>query len=159
GSGNLAGACNRGRRARNQGPRHRSIGGSAAKRWHVRRDGLRLWSRADAESRRRARGSLRSTVAGVGGARDGLRFGRLLQLRGAGQARRRTREPCSFLHQRPGVRRRGVGVGMMTPDLSVSIGSLTLPNPLIAASGCFGYGLEYEQVVDLSSLGGVVSKG
>src|SRR6188768_188951 len=47
----------------------------------------------------------------------------------------------------------------MTPDLSVSIGSLTLPNPLIAASGCFGYGLEYENVVDLASLGGVVSKG
>src|ERR1043165_7473011 len=47
----------------------------------------------------------------------------------------------------------------MKPDLSVSIGSLTLPNPLIAASGCFGYGLEYENVVDLSSLGGVVSKG
>ena len=47
----------------------------------------------------------------------------------------------------------------MTPDLSVSIGSLRLPNPLIAASGCFGYGLEYDQVVDLSLLGGVVSKG
>lgn len=47
----------------------------------------------------------------------------------------------------------------MTPDLSVSLGSLTLPNPLIAASGCFGYGLEYEHVVDLASLGGVVSKG
>src|SRR5690348_18351537 len=47
----------------------------------------------------------------------------------------------------------------MTPDLSVSIGSLTLPNPLIAASGCFGYGLEYEHVVDLSTLGGIVSKG
>ena len=47
----------------------------------------------------------------------------------------------------------------MTPDLSVSIGSLALPNPLIAASGCFGYGLEYDQVVDLSLLGGVVSKG
>src|SRR6478735_7071670 len=47
----------------------------------------------------------------------------------------------------------------MAPDLSVQIGSLTLPNPLIAASGCFGYGLEYEQVVDLSLLGGVVSKG
>lgn len=44
-------------------------------------------------------------------------------------------------------------------DLSVQIGSLTLPNPLIAASGCFGYGLEYEQVVDLAALGGVVSKG
>jgi dihydroorotate dehydrogenase (NAD+) catalytic subunit len=47
----------------------------------------------------------------------------------------------------------------MAPDLSVTLGSLTLPNPLIAASGCFGYGLEYEQVVDLSTLGGVVSKG
>ena len=47
----------------------------------------------------------------------------------------------------------------VTKDLSVTIGSLTLPNPLIAASGCFGYGLEYEQVVDLASLGGVVSKG
>src|SRR5512145_3085664 len=44
-------------------------------------------------------------------------------------------------------------------DLSVSIGSLRLPNPLIAASGCFGYGVEYEEVVDLSSLGGVAVKG
>ncbi|MGE3277416.1 MAG: dihydroorotate dehydrogenase [Vicinamibacterales bacterium] len=44
-------------------------------------------------------------------------------------------------------------------DLSVRIGSLTLPSPLMAASGCFGYGLEYEDVVDLSSLGAVVSKG
>ena len=47
----------------------------------------------------------------------------------------------------------------MTPDLSVTLGQLTLSNPLIAASGCFGYGLEYEQVVDLATLGGVVSKG
>lgn len=44
-------------------------------------------------------------------------------------------------------------------DLSVSIGSLTLANPLIAASGCFGYGVEYGDVVDLSSLGGVAVKG
>jgi dihydroorotate dehydrogenase (NAD+) catalytic subunit len=44
-------------------------------------------------------------------------------------------------------------------DLSVSIGSLRLPNPLIAASGCFGYGLEYSNIVDLSSLGGVAVKG
>ncbi len=44
-------------------------------------------------------------------------------------------------------------------DLSVSIGSLQLRNPLIAASGCFGYGLEYAEVVDLSSLGGVAVKG
>ena len=35
-------------------------------------------------------------------------------------------------------------------DLSVRIGPLRLANPLIAASGCFGYGLEYADVVDLS---------
>jgi dihydroorotate dehydrogenase (NAD+) catalytic subunit len=44
-------------------------------------------------------------------------------------------------------------------DLSVTIGSLTLPNPLIAASGCFGYGVEYAGAVDLSMLGGVAVKG
>ena len=44
-------------------------------------------------------------------------------------------------------------------DLSVRIGSLTLKNPLIAASGCFGYGIEYADIVDLSSLGGIVVKG
>jgi dihydroorotate dehydrogenase (NAD+) catalytic subunit len=44
-------------------------------------------------------------------------------------------------------------------DLSVQIGSLRLPNPLIAASGCFGYGVEYADVVDLSTLGGVAVKG
>src|SRR5437667_907907 len=44
-------------------------------------------------------------------------------------------------------------------DLSVRIGSLTLKNPLIAASGCFGYGVEYADIVDLSTLGAVVSKG
>jgi len=44
-------------------------------------------------------------------------------------------------------------------DLSVNIAGLTLPNPLIAASGCFGYGVEYADVVDLSTLGGVAVKG
>ena len=44
-------------------------------------------------------------------------------------------------------------------DLRVRIGSLELPNPLIAASGCFGYGVEYEEMVDLSRLGGVAVKG
>src|SRR5215210_4686154 len=44
-------------------------------------------------------------------------------------------------------------------DLSVHIGRLTLKNPLIAASGCFGYGVEYADVVDLSSLGAVAVKG
>jgi len=44
-------------------------------------------------------------------------------------------------------------------DLAVAIGSLTLKNPFIAASGCFGYGVEYAEAVDLSSLGGVAVKG
>ena len=44
-------------------------------------------------------------------------------------------------------------------DLSVQIGSLKLANPVIAASGCFGYGVEYADVVDLSVLGGVAVKG
>src|SRR4029453_1650316 len=44
-------------------------------------------------------------------------------------------------------------------DLTTRIGTLTLRNPVIAASGCFGYGVEYAGVVDLSSLGGVCVKG
>jgi len=44
-------------------------------------------------------------------------------------------------------------------DLSVQVGSLRLKNPIIAASGCFGYGVEYADVVDLSALGALVTKG
>jgi dihydroorotate dehydrogenase (NAD+) catalytic subunit len=44
-------------------------------------------------------------------------------------------------------------------DLSTTLGSLRLKNPFIAASGCFGYGLEYADTVDLASLGGVAVKG
>jgi len=44
-------------------------------------------------------------------------------------------------------------------DLSVTLGSLTLVNPFIAASGCFGYGVEYAHAIDLRMLGGVAVKG
>ena len=44
-------------------------------------------------------------------------------------------------------------------DLSVTIGTLRLANPLIAASGCFGYGVEYADAIDLSTLGAVAVKG
>jgi dihydroorotate dehydrogenase (NAD+) catalytic subunit len=44
-------------------------------------------------------------------------------------------------------------------DLTTPLGPLTLKNPLIAASGCFGYGVEYADIVDLSTLGGVAVKG
>ena len=48
---------------------------------------------------------------------------------------------------------------MAARDLSVQIGALSLKNPLMAASGCFGYGLEYAGSVDVGGLGAVVSKG
>ena len=44
-------------------------------------------------------------------------------------------------------------------DFSVQVGSLRLTNPFMAASGCFGYGVEYAEAVDLTSIGAVVSKG
>jgi dihydroorotate dehydrogenase (NAD+) catalytic subunit len=43
--------------------------------------------------------------------------------------------------------------------LAVELAGLRLKNPLIAASGTFGYGVEYEGILDLSVLGGLVSKG
>ncbi len=46
-----------------------------------------------------------------------------------------------------------------SPSLGVQIGSLKLKNPLLAASGTCGYGVEIAGVVDLSTLGGIVTKG
>jgi dihydroorotate dehydrogenase (NAD+) catalytic subunit len=44
-------------------------------------------------------------------------------------------------------------------DLSVQIGALRLRNPILAASGTFGYGLEFAHLVDLTRIGGFVTKG
>ena len=44
-------------------------------------------------------------------------------------------------------------------NLSVQVGALRLANPVIAASGTFGYGLELAHLVDLNRLGGFVTKG
>ncbi len=44
-------------------------------------------------------------------------------------------------------------------SLSVQIGNLRLQNPVMVASGTFGYGVEYSQLVDLNQLGAVVVKG
>jgi len=45
------------------------------------------------------------------------------------------------------------------PDLSISICGIELKNPIIAASGTFGYGVEFEDIVHLDRLGGLVVKG
>jgi len=60
----------------------------------------------------------------------------------------------SFAVSLPASVRRPTGV-----DLGVRIGSLLLSNPVIAASGTFGYGVEFAHLVDLNSLGGIVVKG
>lgn len=44
-------------------------------------------------------------------------------------------------------------------DLKVNIGSLSLRNPVLTASGTFGYGLEFSSFLDLSRLGGYIIKG
>jgi len=44
-------------------------------------------------------------------------------------------------------------------DLSVNIGGLVLKNPVMTASGTFGYGFEFADFVDLNRLGGIVVKG
>jgi dihydroorotate dehydrogenase (NAD+) catalytic subunit len=46
-----------------------------------------------------------------------------------------------------------------TPDMTVEFAGLRLANPVIAASGTFGYGVEFESLLDLNELGGLVVKG
>jgi len=45
-----------------------------------------------------------------------------------------------------------------SPSLAVRVGSLTLRNPVLVASGIIGYGIEYERLVDLNAIGGIVTK-
>src|SRR5499427_5505150 len=49
--------------------------------------------------------------------------------------------------------------GLRRPELRVSVAGIELKNPVIAASGTFGYGVEFEDVVHLDKLGGIVVKG
>ncbi len=48
---------------------------------------------------------------------------------------------------------------MTDERLAITLCGLELRNPVLAASGTFGYGLEFESLVDLNELGGVVTKG
>ena len=47
----------------------------------------------------------------------------------------------------------------MKPDMQVRVAGMDLVNPVIAASGTFGYGIEFEEIVDLEQIGGFVTKG
>jgi dihydroorotate dehydrogenase (NAD+) catalytic subunit len=45
------------------------------------------------------------------------------------------------------------------PDLAIDLCGLKLRNPVLAASGTFGYGIEFEKILDLNQLGALVTKG
>ena len=47
----------------------------------------------------------------------------------------------------------------MKPDMRVTLAGLELTNPIFAASGTFGYGIEFEEIVSLDRIGGFVTKG
>jgi dihydroorotate dehydrogenase (NAD+) catalytic subunit len=47
----------------------------------------------------------------------------------------------------------------MTPDLGMTVCGIALRNPVLAASGTFAYGVEFEKLVDLDAMGGLVVKG
>lgn len=48
---------------------------------------------------------------------------------------------------------------MTEPDLTVDIGGLELQNPVMTASGTFGYAREFDHYIDLNRLGGIIVKG
>jgi dihydroorotate dehydrogenase (NAD+) catalytic subunit len=50
-------------------------------------------------------------------------------------------------------------VSAQRPDLSVTIAGIRFQNPILTASGTFGYGLEFEPFLDLGRIGGIVVKG
>src|SRR3981189_777039 len=78
--------------------------------------------------------------------------------------RRRRAETAPFFPRPPRVASaRHAKIGKVTVpaavDLSVNVGALRLANPIIAASGTFGYGVEFAHLVNLDRLGGIVVKG
>ena len=48
---------------------------------------------------------------------------------------------------------------MSKVDLSVNLAGMSMKNPIVVASGTFGFGREYGQLFDLSELGGICAKG
>lgn len=48
---------------------------------------------------------------------------------------------------------------MIRPDLTVDIGKIKLKNPVMTASGTFGYAEEFKNIIDLNRLGGIIVKG
>jgi dihydroorotate dehydrogenase (NAD+) catalytic subunit len=89
----------------------------------------------------------------------------LFPLSGADTAAPRTRETPPHEGRQPSLSVTSTApkptrpAGGNPPDLSVTIAGVPFKNPLIAASGTFGYGTEYGHFVDAGIFGGVCSKG
>ena len=49
--------------------------------------------------------------------------------------------------------------GPLAVDMRVNVAGIALKNPILAAAGTFGYGVEFEDIVSLEKLGGFVVKG
>ncbi len=105
----------RGERGRVTGPLEREL---ATVPGVDARHGVRLRPRRDAGRRRAGGGAGRPAITGLRRAGDGLRHGRLLQLRSPGPRRRRQAALCPVVPRRPGVRRRRdrLGVGEETTN-------------------------------------------
>jgi dihydroorotate dehydrogenase (NAD+) catalytic subunit len=73
----------------------------------------------------------------------------------AAEIAKRPSAPDSLPAGTPGATQRGP----FMLDMSVSIAGIPLKNPIMAASGTFGYGIEFEDIVSLDKLGGFVVKG
>ncbi|MCP4602113.1 MAG: dihydroorotate dehydrogenase [Proteobacteria bacterium] len=64
------------------------------------------------------------------------------------------------MQRRTGLRRNGdIRRYQVSDVLAVTLGPLALKNPVMAASGTFGYGVEYEDVMDIARLGAISVKG
>src|SRR6188474_1632816 len=99
-------------------------------------------------------------MRGVARRPDGVRGGRVPRLPRAAPAGRRFGSLSRHVHRRArdGRDDRRLGAASVTRDLSVRIGSLELRNPVLVASGIIGYGREYERLVSLEEIGGIVTK-
>src|SRR5262249_28788964 len=73
----------------------------------------------------------------------------------------RPRRATGVLRARPGRHRDGAETGDVTGavDTRVSVGAVSLPNPVIAASATFGYGLEFAGLVAPAAVGAIAVKG
>ena len=114
----------------------------------------------DAEGHRGTRPPPRHPGPGLPRKLDGVRFRRLLGVRHGDPGRREVRV-SKGLQGRTGLRREGgrLVTHSVTPDLSARVGSVLLKNPVMSASGTFGYGLEFMPFYDISRLGAVIVKG